>query len=198
MRAIDYKMNRIAWFGDATHQLPGLMTAQNVSRVVPAAAAASPNGTGWNATSGKTPTEIITDMNSLINTSISVTNGVEMIDTVLIPPDEYAYLASTRISEYVETTILAHLRNIHPGVTFERANELADVPAADLPVAASAAANMAVAFRRADDVLRFEIPMFAQQLPPQARDLEWEVPLESKCAGVIVHLPLAIATMQGI
>jgi hypothetical protein len=198
MRATNLRMNTIAWFGDQAAQLPGFMTAANVSRVVPAAAAAAPNGTGWNSASGKTPDEIITDANNLINASISVSNGVETIDTVLMAPDEYAYIATVPRSGTSDTTILEFLRRVHPGVTFAAVAELADVLATRLPVQAGAAANMAVAFRRSDEVLRFEIPLQFTQLAPQPRDLEFEVPCEAKCGGLLVHLPLAIATMQGI
>ncbi len=200
LREARFKANQIAWFGDKPSQLAGVFTEQNMNRAIPAAAAAAPNGTGWNGASGKTPEEITADIQLLITTSIGATLGVERIDTVLMPPDEYAYISRTRASTAAptDTTILEFVTKTNPGVTFDIANELADVPAASLPVPAAAAANVAFAYRRSDEVLRFEIPLNFTQHPPQMRSLGWLVPCEMKVAGVIVHLPKACTTMQGI
>ena len=200
MREARFKANRIAWFGDALAQLSGVFTEPNMNRATPAAAAASPNGTGWNAVSGKTAEEITADVGLLVGTSISTTRGVERVDTILIPPDEFQYLSVTRASATApsDTTIMEFLRKVHPEITFDQASELADVPIADLPVSAAAAANVAFAYRRSDEVLRFEIPLNFTQHPPQPKMLGFVVPCEMKVAGVIVHLPLACTTMQGI
>lgn len=200
LREARFKANDIAWFGDALAQLSGVFTEPNMNRAIPSTAAAAPNGTGWNATSGKTAEEIVADVGRLINTSINTTRGVERVNTVLMPPDEFAYLSITRASATApsDTTILEFLRKVHPGVTFDIANELADVPATSLPVPAAAAANVAFAYRRSDEVLRFEIPLNFTQHPPQPKALGFLVPCEMKVAGVIVHLPLACTTMQGI
>ncbi len=192
--------NDIAWFGDRPNGLNGVFLEANMNRAVPTAAAAAPNGTGWNETSGKTSEEITADFQRLVTTSISVTNGVETIDTVLLPPDEYAYLQRVRASSTApsDTTLLEFLRRTNEGVTIAQAAELADVAATRLPVPAAAAANVAFGYRRADDVLRFEIPLNFSTLAPQWRGLGYLIPAEMKVAGVIVHLPRACTTMQGI
>jgi hypothetical protein len=198
-RASDYKTNRIAWFGDRQSHIPGFLSAKNVTRVSPAAAAASPNGTGWNASSGKTAEEILVDIGNLVEAPFRATQGVEAADTVVISSDEYSYISTTRVNAgYNSDTILKAAKDIHPQIEFKKVSELNDVPANLLPVPGSAAANVAASYRRSDDVLRMELPLMWTQRGPQEHGLSFMVPCEAKTAGVIVHRPLAVATMQGI
>lgn len=198
-RASDYKMNRIAWFGDRQSHVPGFLSAKNVTRVTPATAAAAPNGTGWNASSGKTAEEILVDISNLVEAPFRATNGVERADTVVMSSDEYSYLAVTRVNPgYNSDTILTAAKDIHPEIEFKKVSELNDVEASLLPIPGSATANVAAAYRRSDDVLRMEMPLMWTQRGPQESGLSYNVPCEGKTAGVIVHRPLAIATMQGI
>jgi hypothetical protein len=196
---IEKKMNRIAWEGDTSHGLVGVLRVPNTNLVVPATAAASPNGTGWNATSGKTPDEIQEDLGRLVQAVITNTNGVEVPDTIVLPIEPYGYIKRTRQAAGTDTTIMEFFLRNHPEIrSIEWAVELA-LPATGIaPSGAVGATNVAMAYVRDPDKMTFEIPMPIRQHPVQERNLEFVVNVEARCGGMIVYKPLSIAFMEGI
>jgi hypothetical protein len=192
-------LNRIAWEGDPTHGLVGVLHIPNANLVTPAAAAAAPNETGWNATSGKTPDEILEDLGNLIQAVRDNTNGVEEPDTVVLPITEFGYISRVPRSATSDTTILEFFRRVHPQIkTVESAVELA-LQAGDVaPSGAVGATNVAMAYVRNPDKLTLEIPMPFKMLPVEARGLEFITITEARCGGVLAYKPLSIAFMEDI
>lgn len=200
-QGVDQKMNRIAWEGDPSHGLVGVLRTPNANIVTAATAAASPNGTGWTATSGKTPDEILDDLHNLVQAIITNTQGVETPDTIVIPVATYGYIAKTQRSATSDTTILKMFLETHPYIrNVEWAVELAIAIGKMTPSGAVAAAvtNVAMAYVRDADKLTFEIPMAFRQHPVQERNLEFVVNCEARCGGVIVYKPLSLAFMEGV
>jgi hypothetical protein len=198
-QAIDQKLDRIAWEGDPSHGLQGVLRIPNTNIVVPATAAASPNGTGWNATSGKAPDEILQDLGNLLQAVIDATNGVESPDTVLLPLTEYGYLNRTPRSATSDTTIMEFFRRTNPNIrNVEWAVPLA-LGATDVaPSGAVGVTNVAMAYVRDPDKLTFEIPMPMKFLPVEARGLEFITIAHARCGGIIAYKPLSIAFMEDI
>jgi hypothetical protein len=187
--ANDQAINRIAWFADGSAAwggLYGLLFAPNVTK------AAAVVGT-W---SSATADQIIGDVNALINNIRTLTKGVENADTVILPIAQYAKIASTPRSSTSDTTILEFLRRVHPGVTFEDANELATVT--PNPRTGLTSANCMVAYRRSPDKLTLETPQAFEQFPAQERNLEFVVPCHSRVGGIVIYYPLSIAIVDGI
>jgi hypothetical protein len=194
--AIRLKMNQIAFAGSPKDDIRGVFQTANASIVTAATAAASPNGTAWSAASGKTADEIIADMFNLVDTPNNVTNGVEFVDTLVLPVAAYNYISSLQKSAASDKTVLAFFREVRPEVTVVKAVEMNSV--ANPPSGAAAAANVAMAYKRDDEHLRMQIPMMERALPPQAINLIQKIVVESRFGGVVVYLPLSMAFMEGV
>jgi len=185
--------NRVAFYGDAEFNMPGLLTNANVP------SSSAPNGTaGTSEWSTKTRDEILADMNALANGIVSLTNGAEVPDTLVLPVEQYSLIASTPRSQTTDTTILQFFLANNPYISaVEWANELTAAQLAANGVT-SFTGDVMMAYRRAPEVLTFEMPQTFEQLPVQERGLEYVVPCHSRVAGTLVYYPLAIAFMDSI
>lgn len=186
VRAWDELVDRIGTKGDAETGLLGLLNQPNASIY------AVPNGAGGFATwVKKTPTEILADLNGMVNSVVSLTNDVEHPDTLLLPQDQYSYIASTPRSDNSDTTILAYflrnnpyIRNVEPWVKLKGAG--------------AGGTDRAVAYSRDPDHLQLVIPMELTPRPPQERGLEYVINNMARIAGVHVYFPLSICYADGI
>lgn len=189
-RSNDQMVNRIGWFADGSADwagLTGILYHPNTTK------SAATNG-GW--LTGATPDEIIQDVNDAINSVPDVTNGVEVIDTVLLPQLQYSHIASTPRSNVSDTTILEFLKRVHPGVSFMPINELKSVT--PNPRTGTGSANIMLCYRRSPDHLTFEIPVLFEQFAAQEKNLAFVVPTHSRNAGFNIYYPLAVIQIDGI
>ena len=185
-RAHQEKINALAFTGDADHGLPGLISNTNVPEVTLAA-----DGTGSSKTfASKTADKIVRDVNSLINKIISQSKGVHRATEVWMPVEQYAGIATTQNSTASDTTILAFLQQVHPGVQFKQVVELDG--------AGAGGTDRMYAIENSRDNWAIEIPMMMKMYSPQQKGLEFEVPVESRFGGVIIEYPLAFAFADGI
>lgn len=192
-RANDQYINRVAWFGDNTYNILGIMNNPNIpNQLVPA------DGTG--ATTewvNKTPDQILRDLNLITNSIPALTKGVEMPNTVLLPVAQYTLIASTPRSSVSDTTILEYFIQNNPFITtVDWVPELAG--AGIDPPAGGANTDIMLAFDKNPDKLTMEIPMPFTQYPPQERGLEFVVPCESRYGGIIIYYPLSLSIGEGI
>lgn len=186
-RAIAQLENSISFFGDTASGLVGMFNAPNITTVtIPA------DGTGATKTwSTKTPDQILRDMNLVANTVVSVSLGVEIPDTMLLPLAQYNYVASTARSANSDTTILNYFLQNNPYIKeVEWVNEL-------LGAGASSTDRM-FAYRRSPEVLTMEVPSDFEQLELEIRNLEYKVPCVERFGGVLIYYPLALAYGDGI
>jgi hypothetical protein len=190
-RANDQKINRLAWFGDQTYQILGMLNNANI-----------PIGTVLNDGTGsttqwvnKTPDQILYDMNTLANSIPFVTKGVEMPNTLLLPVAQYTLIASTPRSVTSDTTILEYFIQNNPFIT--TVDWVPELTGAG-PVVDATATDVMIAYDKNPDKLTMEIPMPFTQYPPQERGLEFVVPCESRYGGIIVYYPLSLSIAYGI
>jgi len=185
-RAHQEKINQLAFFGDAENGLPGLFTNPNVPEVTIAA-----DGTGSSKTfASKTPDKIVRDVNLLINKVTKQSKGVHKVTQVWLPVDQYALLSSTQNSLASDTTILEFLQKNHPLAEFKQVVETSG--------AGAGGSDRMYAMENSSENWQLEIPMLIKQYSPQQKGLEFEVPVESRFAGVIIEYPLAFAFADGI
>lgn len=190
-RSNDQMVNRIGWFADGSADwagLTGILYHPNTSK------SAAVNG-AW-ISGPATADEIIEDVNTAINSVPDLTNGVEVVDTLLLPNLEFSHIASMVRSATSDTTVLEFLRRVHPGVTFGQVNELKAVN--PNPRTGGGATNIMLAYRRSPDHLTFEIPVVFEQFPAQERNLSYVVPTHSRNAGFNVYYPLSVNQIDGI
>lgn len=186
-RTVDQKINQIAWFGDDESGLVGLLNNSNIPT-----ADVENDGTG-NTTQwvNKTPDLILRDMNALANGIVSLTNGVETPDTLIMPIDQYTLIATTPRSSVSDTTILEYFLQNSPFIkTVTWVNELKG--------AGTAGVDIMIAYERNPDKLTLEIPQMFEQFPPQEDNLEFKINCHARCGGVLTFYPLSISIGEGI
>lgn len=185
-RAHQEKINQLAFSGDADHGLPGLLSNTNVPEVTLAA-----DGTGSSKTfATKTADKIVRDVNALINKVITQSKGIHRVNQVWLPVEQYALISTTQNSIASDTTILEFLQKNHPGVEFKQVVEMDG--------AGAGGADRMYAMENSMENWQLEIPMMIRQYAPQQMGLEFQVPVESRFAGVIIEYPLAFAFADGI
>ena len=184
-RAIDQRINTLAWKGDAAHGITGFLYNPNMTTVqLPA------DGTGSSTRlADKTPAQIIRDVNAVINAVELATNSVEVADTVLLSTAAYDHIAGTPRSDYSDITILDFLKKTHEGVRFMKVAELTGAGAGNK--------DILIAGKFDPDMVRLEIPERFRQLPVEKRNLEYVVDCLSRVIGVTVVVPIAFAKAVG-
>jgi len=186
-KANEQTVNRLAWTGDAISGLPGFLSNTNIpAYVIPA------DGTGSSKLfSTKTPDFIIRDLNGLANSVFTVTNGTHRPNEIWMPLAQYAYISSTARSANSDTTILDYFLANNPFI--ERV-----VPVLELTGAGAGGADLVVAIENSAENYQLNIPMMFMQHPPQARNLYFEIPCESRFGGVTIERPYSMAIGSGI
>jgi len=193
-RAMDERLNKIAWYGDSEYNLPGLLTAADVPTGT-AADNAGGTSTNW---ADKTPDEIAQDISDAVTDIIDTTNGVEVPDSIVMDVASYRYLSTTRIGSSGDLTTLEFVQKANPEITnWNWANELD---------AAKRTANGVDAFTdgvfwvyRYDPMaFTWEIPMMFLEHPFEQRNLEYVINCESRTGGLLIYYPLSMKIVDGI
>lgn len=186
-KANEQLVNRLAWFGDTVTGLPGFLSNSNIpAYTIPAV------GTGTSKLwSTKTPDQIIADLNAIANGVYTQTNGIHRPNEIWMPLAQYAYISSTPRSTLSDTTILDFFLANNPFI--KRV-----VPVLELTGAGTGGADMIIAAENSVENYQLNLPLMFMQHPPQARNLYFEVPCESRFGGVTVERPYAFLQAYGI
>lgn len=186
-RANDTAINKLAFKGDKEAGIEGILSNPNISTFVIAADGAN-GSTKWK---DKTPAQVLRDLNLAVSSIVDLTNGVEIPDTIVLPIEQYNYIANTIVPDTAGESIMNNfLKNNKYITNIEQAVELKK--------AGASGEDMALIYRRDADAVTLEIPMPFTQYSPQARNLEFVVPCESRTAGIIVYYPLSMCRIEGI
>ena len=188
-RAVDLKINKMAWFGDEAHGVTGFINNTNLTAVTLAADGNQNGGSSSTKFIHKTPDQIIRDITNLISAINIATNNVENPNMVLFPTEAFDHIVMTPRSQYSDLTILEFLRRSHPDMRFEKVGELDG--------AGTDGADLMIAGRFDPDVIRLEIPERFRQLPVEKRNLEYVVDCISRVIGVTITIPLAFSKASG-
>ncbi len=182
-RSIEQQIENIAALGNAKAGLRGFAKHPNVPLVAP--------DTGTWATA--TADQIVGDLNKLPTSIIDTNKETFIPDTLAMDISRYNLIAVKRMSSTGDTgkTVLEAWLESNPWVTNVGTwNKLA------LADAAGTGPRL-VCYKRDEEVLTLEIPQEFEQLPPQAKNLAFQVPVHARCGGVIVYYPIAMAYMDG-
>lgn len=185
-RAIEQQINTIALFGNDDYNLPGFLNNANVPETT------APNGAGGSALwANKTPDEILKDLHDTVNGIVEDTKGAEVPTTILLPLAQFTLIASKRLGNGSDITILKHFLETSPFVKeVDWVNELKGAGTGDVDVM--------VVYKRDPDALTLEIPQDFEQLPVQEKGLEYEVPCHARIGGTVIYYPLSVAKLEGI
>jgi len=187
-RVMEEKLDSLAALGDSDYGIVGFARrSDTLTYAVPA------DGTGssklW---SKKTADKIIRDINGMVAKMLADTNDVEKPNTLLVPPENFAIIASTTINNTSDTTILNFIKDTNPW--------LKDIASWNRLTAAGGSLDTtrAIAYRRDPEALELYIPEDFMMLPPEAVNLSFKVPCTLRTAGVGVHYPKSIVYADGV
>lgn len=187
-RAYEEMVDRVAFFGDASKSLQGLV---NSSAVTATSAATG----GWETA---TPAQILADINGALIGQFSGTLFTSFADTLLLPYEKYLLLATRMVSDNSDMSILNWLitNNAYTAQTGGRL-----IIRGIRGLGSSGAGNTArmVAYRRDPNVVKMHIPMPHRFLPAYAAGpIRVEVPGIFRLGGVDVRRPKEVAYVDGI
>jgi hypothetical protein len=181
-RAIEARIDDIAAVGETDAGFTGLTNNASVPLI------AAPTG-NWAAPA--TAAEMIGDVNAVVSTVITQSNGVEIPDTVLLPISEFAVFSQTPFSALVPDMAMAlfmrnnpYIKNMDQWSKLNKAN-------------AGNTAGRVVAYRRDENALTLEIPQEFEQFPPQIEGMSYQVPCHARVGGVVLYYPLSVCFMDG-
>lgn len=192
-RASDYLVNKIAFKGDAKHNLVGIFSEESDIPLY-TLSTVTIDGVQYTDFAHKTAEQILEDLNGMQKFIDKITMSIEKPDTLALPSYIYMDLATRRIPD-TETTVLSFLKEHAPYLkNFESMPEL-QASATDINTS-----GMDVAFMYTKDAEKFslEIPLPFYQYPLQVTKLETEIPCEQRTAGLIIYYPLSMLLAYGV
>ena len=132
---------------------------------------------------------ILTDMNTLVNSIVNTTKELFAPDTMILDNTSFQIANSKRIDPTMEKSVLKSFLENNPYITsvqqWQRCN-----------TASATNGRRIVAYKRDPEVLELVIPQEFEQFPPQAKNLGFMIPTHARVGGVSVRYPLAIAYMD--
>lgn len=182
-RAIDRKLDSIAWNGDETHNIIGFLNNPNISEY-----GVTVNAAKTTKIEDMTADEAIKFFNNFIESIPLATHEVEHANTVLFYPKAYNHLATTRIPDTMNT-VLQFLQGVHPEVTrWMKVGKLAG--------AGNSGKDLVFAGYFDPSYIRLEIPERFRQHEVQKRNLEYVIDCTASAVGVTVFIPYAFVKAQ--
>jgi hypothetical protein len=195
-KAVDIKLNRIAWAARATDNenggLVGILYNANITK-------GTVTTRGGHVTwATKTSAEILADMDKGVQDILDLTLGTEIPDTMLLPIAQFGLISNMYRSDNSDLTVIEAFRNTHPYITkIDWVAELHNVNPVP-STGAVASTDVMLVYKRSPDKLTLEIPQPFEQLEVERRGLEYIVPCHSRTGGVIIYYPLSVNLVEGI
>ena len=179
-RAAETKIDLLAALGDANTGVKGFLNQSAVPIV------SFVTGNWTQATAAE---NILTDMNTLVNSIVNTTKELFAPDTMILDNTSFQIANSKRIDPTMEKSVLKSFLENNPYITsvqqWQRCN-----------TASATNGRRIVAYKRDPEVLELVIPQEFEQFPPQAKNLGFMIPTHARVGGVSVRYPLAIAYMD--
>jgi hypothetical protein len=191
-RAYEEFVEAVVIAGDTVKNWTGLINDAGVS----AALVANPgSGTTWAV---KTSDQIIADVNAVLTGIYTASNTIEMADTLLLPVSQMTLLATKRLSDAVQSSVLDWIQRYNV-FTATTGRPLTIRAVRQLTGAGAGPTDRMVAYRRDPLVVRIHIPMRHRFLPIwQTGPLVFDVPGIFRLGGVEVRRPGAMRYADGI
>lgn len=189
--AIDTKLDRIAWFGDAHHNLVGLAQYPGVT-----AATVPADGAGATKTwATKTFEQKMRDVYNGISAISDPTNDIESPDTLALPSTIYRALGTTLLNTANPTgdsqlTAMEKLLSKMGVTRILSFNEL--------NTASATGGTRAIMFKNDPDNLEFFLPVTMEFFSPKEDGLAYDVPAQARTGGVKIYRLLSVCYMDGI
>lgn len=191
IKAIDTKLDRVAWFGDADYNLVGLAQYPGTtSATIPNDGAGST--TTW---STKTIDLILRDVYNGIAAIKDPTNDIESPDTLFLPSKIYTALGTRLLNSANPNgdSFLSAMRRILADVGITQI-----VGLQELNTANATGGTRAILFKKDKMNLEYFLPVTMEFFSPKEDGLAYDVMAQARTGGVKVYYPLSVAYMDAI
>jgi len=176
-KSVDRRIDEIGASGAPEVGTTGLVNNANVPIV------ALPNAGAWSLL---TAAQLLENLNFLAQSIVTLTLEVEEPNTMILPTAQYGLIASLPYSATTGETVLATFLRVNPYIkAVEQWGKLNAAGAGGVP--------RIVCYDRDPRVLTYNIPVIYEELPPQAENLAFKVPVHARIGVVEMHYPLACA-----
>lgn len=189
MDAFRRHMNDVGLYGSTVDNLTGLFT----NATVPVGNA--PVG-AWQ-TGPKTPAQILSDINTLINNVWTNTGFNDFPTDIVMAPTSFAYIAATPRSDNSDKTILQYVMENNMAKV-QGGKSITFQPGYGLDTAGVGTTKRMLAYVKSDQRLIMHIPMPLRFLAPQLTGLSVQVPGEYKYSGVEFRYPKSAYYMDNL
>lgn len=181
-RSIERKLDEIAALGEPEHGIAsGALNEGNVT--------IDPSAGAW--TTPATADTIIGEIGAMLEGILNDSLGVEEPNTLVLPPQEWALIATTPRAATADTTILEYVRRSFPGL--QRIEHWSR-----LDTAGAGGVRRAWMYDLNPDILTHEMPRAFELLPVQEEGLMFWVHGVAETAGTAVYYPVAMRYLDGI
>lgn len=143
-----------------------------------------PNVGSWNLET-VTPIQILADIAAMVNAVAQNSKETFEADTFVFSNVLYDYINTKPASSTVPNeTILQVAKRNHPEITsWDRWQRLNG--------AGVSATNRMICYKKDPEVMEFTLPLPFEELPPQPKNLAFQIPCHSRVGAFEIHYPLA-------
>lgn len=199
-KAIAQEINDILTFGRTTGSVAAGKTDYGVSMSGIATLSGTLSFTPANSSSAgsklwttKTPDEILADLNGIASGIVQNSNDVEHPNTLLLPLASYELIASLRLGDGSDQTVLKHFLGVNPHIkTVEAWHALDAAPNSEWT------GKRMICYDKSPEVLEYVLPVEFEQFAPQMVGTETVTECHARIAGVVAYRPKAISYGDGI
>jgi hypothetical protein len=190
--AFEQLLNQIAFYGDADAGLEGFLTNTNIP-----VNSASADGTGNHTTFvSKTPDTIVQNINSCMSKPWIDSGMIHTPNRLLMPPTQYEYIASTKMSTYSDQTILSYLETSN---RWFKGGKAQIMPVNELAGGCPGTkTDCMIAYDFNPDMLEMYLPYPQNFFPVQLEGFQYTVPSIGFTGGVVVRYPKSMNIVGGI
>lgn len=183
--AIEQKLDRVAFLGDADLGLSGLYTLADTEDYT------VPNPGAGTEFENKTADQILTDLNGIVHGIVNASNEVEKPDTLLLPLSSFNLINTVRMPDGDSNTVMRFFLSTNEYIT-------SIISHTRLETAGAAGVKRMVAYKRDSMKLEMIMPQMFEQLAPEIRGYETVTQCHARTGGVVAYWPKSIGYGDGI
>lgn len=187
-RKIDEKVDEVLLVGDKDQGVSGLFNNPNVSSV-----AIEAGDAGTTTLKTKTVDEIVATIQAMVDAVYTGSNGTVRGDTLILPHEAYAHVATKRVSDYDGTTILDYLKTVFAAQGVANWFE-----SRKLDGIGASSKDRAVFYKRSANVVSYVLPVPFRQKEVQEKALHFMVPCYARIGGTVIKNLKAVVYADGV
>jgi hypothetical protein len=188
--AIETEIDSILASGNAAHGLEGLLNITSANTFTLGTKAAG--GVTWAvATADELAADLFGITTKIVNDMKSAGGPMFSRFNIVLPIDKYALIATKRMGNAAETTVLQFVLKNSPWIENIE-------PWYHCTGAGAASTDRMVAYPKNPLVIAGIVPMEYSTQPPEQRNFEYVVNAMATCGGIVCRYPIAVAYADGL